>query len=166
MPRAKSNLAQPDILLKRAEAAWDYRQRNKVEVNEKARMRMRRRRAELKNAPSAVQLEYLNRARKYRRDYRERVKRGGKKHGDKSRSRVNTTSVPLRHRSQTSTNPPTPRSPSSCPSPAAVRQSPRCTLLNSYDENGTDDDFSEDGRMELLHPTAVLWRRGSRCYML
>ncbi|KAK6977643.1 hypothetical protein R3P38DRAFT_3235529 [Favolaschia claudopus] len=73
MPRAKSNLSQKEVLLKRADAAYAYRQRNKASVNEKARLRMRRRRAELKLAPSAVQMEYLLRARKHRRDYRECV---------------------------------------------------------------------------------------------
>ncbi|KAK7017445.1 hypothetical protein R3P38DRAFT_2785214 [Favolaschia claudopus] len=113
MPRAKTNLSQPEVRLKRADESWHYRQLHRAEVNEKARLRMQRRRAALKNAPSAVQHEHLMRARKHRQDYRERVKRDGPRLRDKSSNRVNPHLVPLRRSqrcspSSTSTQSPTP----------------------------------------------------------
>ncbi|KAK7023736.1 hypothetical protein R3P38DRAFT_2779208 [Favolaschia claudopus] len=147
MPRAKSNLSQQEVLLKRADASWRYRQRtlatsNRDAVNEKARLRMQRKRAAMKNASSAVQLEYRMRARKHRRDYRERVKRVGRKRVDKSSSRVNTNVVPLqrsRHSSATSDCPPTPPLP--CP---ASPQSPQF----SDDDDDYDDEYDREGEYD------------------
>ncbi|KAJ6450012.1 hypothetical protein C8R47DRAFT_1084569 [Mycena vitilis] len=61
-----------DILDRRADAAWEYRSRNREAVNARARLRMRRRREELQTAPAAVRLEKEAKARQYRRNYRER----------------------------------------------------------------------------------------------
>ncbi|KAK7022081.1 hypothetical protein R3P38DRAFT_3195474 [Favolaschia claudopus] len=150
MPRAKSNLSQQQVLLKRADASYEYRQMHRAEVNEKARLRMQRRRAELKRAPSAVQLEYVMRARKHRRDYREREKRVGQPKQDKSTSRVNTTTVPLRPRKR-----PTASSASSCtsaPSPTPpiftftlhAADSPR----SSVDDESGDEEHYDGGDEE------------------
>ncbi|KAJ7226776.1 hypothetical protein GGX14DRAFT_555363 [Mycena pura] len=78
MPRRKSNLSRQDILERQAQAAWEYRQRNKVTINQKAKERMRERRQRLLTAPSAVQLEYATRAARYRRNYLERTKKPAK----------------------------------------------------------------------------------------
>ncbi|KAJ7716211.1 hypothetical protein B0H16DRAFT_1476912 [Mycena metata] len=61
-----------EILDRRAQAAWEYRRRHREAINEKARIRMHKRRAELKQAPSAVQEEHAAKARQYRRRYIER----------------------------------------------------------------------------------------------
>ncbi|KAJ7678251.1 hypothetical protein DFH06DRAFT_1317029 [Mycena polygramma] len=56
-----------------AQRAWAYRQRHREKINEKARLRMRRRREELAKAPSAIRQEYTVRAAQYRRNYKERT---------------------------------------------------------------------------------------------
>ncbi|KAK7032026.1 hypothetical protein R3P38DRAFT_2774473 [Favolaschia claudopus] len=147
MPRAKSNLSQKEVLLKRADAAYAYRQRNKASVNEKARLRMRRRRAELKLAPSAVQMEYLLRARKHRRDYRERVKRGGRRGGDKSSSRVGNNVVPMRRRQHSTPTSASSRSPpcSPCPPPLTVMSPTPSAEDDSGGEDYYDGEDEDDG---------------------
>ncbi|KAJ7796573.1 hypothetical protein B0H13DRAFT_1934517, partial [Mycena leptocephala] len=69
---------QDEILDRRAQAAWEYRQRNRQAVNERAKIRMRERREQLKTAPNAVQLEHSLRAAQYRRNYLERTKQAVK----------------------------------------------------------------------------------------
>ncbi|KAK7050373.1 hypothetical protein R3P38DRAFT_2763609 [Favolaschia claudopus] len=54
-----------------ADKSWNYREQNRKTVNEKARLRMQRKRAELRNAPIEVQLLQAQKARQYRRDYRQ-----------------------------------------------------------------------------------------------
>ncbi|KAJ7701600.1 hypothetical protein B0H16DRAFT_1483477 [Mycena metata] len=92
----KQKCTPEEILDRRAQAAWEYRRRHREAINEKARIRMhkfvasqlfflslnryerqttgrtQRRRAELKQAPSAVQGEHAAKARQYRRRYIER----------------------------------------------------------------------------------------------
>ncbi|KAJ7909708.1 hypothetical protein B0H13DRAFT_1877513 [Mycena leptocephala] len=65
-------------LERRAEVAWLYRRRNREAINEKARLRMQnklrlfRRREELRSAPAAVQAEHQAKARQYRQKYLDR----------------------------------------------------------------------------------------------
>ncbi|KAK7000961.1 hypothetical protein R3P38DRAFT_3217476 [Favolaschia claudopus] len=56
-----------------ADKSWNYRQQNRQTVNDKARLRMQRKRAELRKAPVDIQLIYAQKARQYRRDYRQRA---------------------------------------------------------------------------------------------
>ncbi|KAJ7716046.1 hypothetical protein DFH07DRAFT_785490 [Mycena maculata] len=70
----KVKRTQDEILDQRAQAAWEYHQRNKEAINAKARVRMRRRREELKTASSDIQQEYTVKARQYRRRYIDRHK--------------------------------------------------------------------------------------------
>ncbi|KAJ7752278.1 hypothetical protein B0H16DRAFT_1723624 [Mycena metata] len=70
----RKRAADEEILARRAHAAWEYRQRNRAVVNEKARVRMQKRREALRHAPSDVQQEANRKARQYRRNY---VERGG-----------------------------------------------------------------------------------------
>ncbi|KAJ7046289.1 hypothetical protein C8F04DRAFT_1248538 [Mycena alexandri] len=72
MARSKPKLTQEEVLDRRAQAAREYRQRHRESVNEKARLRMQKRRAALLTAPSAVQLEQSVKAAQYRRNYIER----------------------------------------------------------------------------------------------
>ncbi|KAJ7186912.1 hypothetical protein C8R46DRAFT_1206904 [Mycena filopes] len=72
MVGAKPKRTIEEVRERRADAAWRYRQRKKVEVNLKARERMQRRREQLKTAPSDVQLEHTVQAAQYRRRYKER----------------------------------------------------------------------------------------------
>ncbi|KAJ7016668.1 hypothetical protein C8F04DRAFT_1280887 [Mycena alexandri] len=65
-----------EVLARRAQAAWEYRQRNRAIVNEKARVRTQKRREALKKAPSDVQQEAIQKARQYRRNYIRRVNAG------------------------------------------------------------------------------------------
>ncbi|KAK7019474.1 hypothetical protein R3P38DRAFT_3194269 [Favolaschia claudopus] len=92
MGRPRSKLSPEEILARRAQAAWEYRQRcvllilppapapadlrvrHKAAVNEKARLRMRAHRQKLQQAPASVQLEYAVKAAQYRRDYVERAR--------------------------------------------------------------------------------------------
>ncbi|KAJ7020704.1 hypothetical protein C8F04DRAFT_1274620 [Mycena alexandri] len=62
-----------EVLARRAQAAWQYRQRNRAAVNERARIRMQKRREALKNAPSDFQGQARHKARQYRRRYTERT---------------------------------------------------------------------------------------------
>ncbi|KAJ7121216.1 hypothetical protein C8R46DRAFT_1238483 [Mycena filopes] len=71
--KPKSKLPDDEVLHRRAEAAFRYRRRNQDAINEKARLRMQKRRAALKQAPSAVQVEHQVKARQYRRKYIEYV---------------------------------------------------------------------------------------------
>ncbi|KAJ7122478.1 hypothetical protein C8R46DRAFT_1238300 [Mycena filopes] len=73
MSNRKSKISQEELLERRAQAAWEYRQRNREAVNAKARIRMRRKREALQSAPSAVQLEHTVKAAQYRRKYLECV---------------------------------------------------------------------------------------------
>ncbi|KAJ6477908.1 hypothetical protein C8R47DRAFT_1075253 [Mycena vitilis] len=73
MPREpKAPTPSFDVLTRRADAAYEYRYRNRAAVNEKARARMQRRREALRKAPAAVQAEEAAKARQYRRTYKER----------------------------------------------------------------------------------------------
>ncbi|KAJ7084881.1 hypothetical protein B0H15DRAFT_802255 [Mycena belliarum] len=74
MPSRKPKATEEELRDRRADAAWAYRQRNQESINAKARARMKQRRADLKNAPSAVQQEERIRANRYRRHYRERTR--------------------------------------------------------------------------------------------
>ncbi|KAJ7921968.1 hypothetical protein B0H13DRAFT_1866208 [Mycena leptocephala] len=65
----KPKLTRDEILDRRAQAPWEYRCRNREIVNEKARLRMQKRREQLQNAPAAVQAEHQAKARQYRRRY-------------------------------------------------------------------------------------------------
>ncbi|KAJ7222632.1 hypothetical protein GGX14DRAFT_558721 [Mycena pura] len=84
----KSKCTRDEVLERRAQVAWEYRQRHKDTINEKAKLRMRksvlhlhscpvpswlryafRRREQLKTAPSDIQLEHALRAAQYRRNY-------------------------------------------------------------------------------------------------
>ncbi|KAJ7119400.1 hypothetical protein C8R46DRAFT_1050825 [Mycena filopes] len=65
----KAKLTQEEILERRTQAAWEYRQRHRDSINEKACLRMQRRREELKEAPAAVQQAHTVKARQYRRNY-------------------------------------------------------------------------------------------------
>ncbi|KAJ6478378.1 hypothetical protein C8R45DRAFT_934149 [Mycena sanguinolenta] len=56
---------------RRADAAWQYRQKNREATNAKAKTQMRRWREALKHASSAVQLEYAMRAAQYRHKYQQ-----------------------------------------------------------------------------------------------
>ncbi|KAK6992991.1 hypothetical protein R3P38DRAFT_3224402 [Favolaschia claudopus] len=87
MARPKSKLTRQEILSRRAQAAWEYRQRNKAAVNEKARLRMRDRREKLRRASAAVQLEYAVKAAQYRQDYVERARRAARSPALKSLQR-------------------------------------------------------------------------------
>ncbi|KAJ7734682.1 hypothetical protein B0H16DRAFT_1731742 [Mycena metata] len=58
-----------EVLARRAQTAWEYCQRNRTVVNEKARVRVQKRREALKEAPSDVQQEAIQKARQYRRNY-------------------------------------------------------------------------------------------------
>ncbi|KAK6984034.1 hypothetical protein R3P38DRAFT_2807230 [Favolaschia claudopus] len=69
MGRPRTKLTQEQILARRAQAAWEYRQRHRAAVNEKARLRMRAHREKLRRAPADVQVEYAVKAAQYRRDY-------------------------------------------------------------------------------------------------
>ncbi|KAJ7820054.1 hypothetical protein B0H13DRAFT_2378049 [Mycena leptocephala] len=71
----KSQATRDEVLDRRAQAAWNYRQRNQEAINAKAKLRMRQRRETLLTAPSAVQLEHSIRAAQYRRNYLERTKK-------------------------------------------------------------------------------------------
>ncbi|KAJ7716567.1 hypothetical protein B0H16DRAFT_1741230 [Mycena metata] len=94
---AKSKKAPTDarILERRAQAAWEYRQRNRAAVNERAKLRMQksveylspaypinfcRRRDALKHAPSEIQQEAAHKARQYRQTYNIRLKAHPKPH--------------------------------------------------------------------------------------
>ncbi|KAK7016886.1 hypothetical protein R3P38DRAFT_3187388 [Favolaschia claudopus] len=59
---------------RRADAAHLYRERHRKLVNEQARLRMRRKREEIRQGSSDLQLEHRIRARLYRRTYRARRK--------------------------------------------------------------------------------------------
>ncbi|KAK6997349.1 hypothetical protein R3P38DRAFT_3220382 [Favolaschia claudopus] len=61
---------------RRAQSAWEYRQRNRTEVNEKAKLRMQATRARVRAAGTATQLKYAIQAAQHRRDYLERRRRG------------------------------------------------------------------------------------------
>ncbi|KAK7033757.1 hypothetical protein R3P38DRAFT_3185520 [Favolaschia claudopus] len=118
MARPKSKLTKEQLLERRAQAAWEYRQR--AAVNEKARLRMRARRERLRRAPADVQSEYAVRAARYRRDYVERTRRA-------------VTSAALHSLSRTK-SPHANRAP-----PCAPRQRPR-----SPDDDGSWEEW-EDG---------------------
>ncbi|KAJ7608094.1 hypothetical protein DFH06DRAFT_1347127 [Mycena polygramma] len=62
-----------------ADSAWKYRQKNREAVNQRARLRMREKRERLKDAPSAVQLEYSVRAALHRQNYLQRTKKAVQK---------------------------------------------------------------------------------------
>ncbi|KAJ7036484.1 hypothetical protein C8F04DRAFT_1258049 [Mycena alexandri] len=51
-----------EVLDRRAQAAWEYRQRHRAAVNEKARLRMQKRREALKHASSDVQQQATQKA--------------------------------------------------------------------------------------------------------
>ncbi|KAK7033887.1 hypothetical protein R3P38DRAFT_3186201 [Favolaschia claudopus] len=87
MARPKSKLTRQEILNRRAQAAWEYRQRNKAAVNEKARVRMRAHREKLRRSSAAVQLEYAVKAAQYRQDYVERATRAARRSVAKSLQR-------------------------------------------------------------------------------
>ncbi|KAJ7829914.1 hypothetical protein B0H13DRAFT_2372262 [Mycena leptocephala] len=72
MPKVKSKRTQDKTLERRAEVAWLYRRRNREAINEKARLRMQKRREELRSAPAAVQAEHQAKARQYRQKYLDR----------------------------------------------------------------------------------------------
>ncbi|KAK7019466.1 hypothetical protein R3P38DRAFT_2782577 [Favolaschia claudopus] len=62
------------VRARRADVAQQYRQRHREIINEKAKIRQRRRREEIRQASSAVQMEHRIRARIYRRTYRARLR--------------------------------------------------------------------------------------------
>ncbi|KAK6992476.1 hypothetical protein R3P38DRAFT_2802772 [Favolaschia claudopus] len=97
MARRESKYTPEELRQRRAQASWEYRQRNQAATNDKARLRMRAKREKLLRAPSAVQLEYSVRAEKYRRDYTERSVRGAgsgkKKWRTKQRKGASTSSL-------------------------------------------------------------------------
>ncbi|KAK7001861.1 hypothetical protein R3P38DRAFT_2795320 [Favolaschia claudopus] len=72
----KRQYTQEELQDRRAHSAWEYRQRNKAKVNEKARARMQATRAQVRAAPPAIRLGYAVRAAQHRRDYLERRRRG------------------------------------------------------------------------------------------
>ncbi|KAJ7106122.1 hypothetical protein C8R43DRAFT_1140610 [Mycena crocata] len=75
MARSKKPKPSEEVVKeRRAQAAWEYRQRNPAAINEKARLRMRDRREALRTAPSGIQLLHAVKARQYRRNYIERNK--------------------------------------------------------------------------------------------
>ncbi|KAJ7023331.1 hypothetical protein C8F04DRAFT_1193583 [Mycena alexandri] len=60
-----------EVLDRRAQAAWEYRQRHRAAVNEKARLRMQKRREALKHASSDVQQQATQKARHTAKRYNE-----------------------------------------------------------------------------------------------
>ncbi|KAK7018523.1 hypothetical protein R3P38DRAFT_2784332 [Favolaschia claudopus] len=72
----KPKYTQSELQDRRAQSAWEYRQRNRSQVNEKAKLRMQATRAKVRAAAPAIQLGYAVRAAKHRRDYLERRRRG------------------------------------------------------------------------------------------
>ncbi|KAK7052788.1 hypothetical protein R3P38DRAFT_3173125 [Favolaschia claudopus] len=72
----KAKYTEQELLGRRAQSAWEYRQRNKAKVNEKARLRMQATRAKVRAAPPAVRMGYAVWAAQHRRDYLERLRRG------------------------------------------------------------------------------------------
>ncbi|KAJ7666209.1 hypothetical protein DFH06DRAFT_1322828 [Mycena polygramma] len=106
-----------EVLDRRAQLAREYRERNREKINEKARLRMRRRREALQKAPSAIQLDYSVRAAQYRKNYAENHCRPKKLHGDKKKRAHAQTTPPKKpqgeiHRER----PPVPR-PENKPNP-------------------------------------------------
>ncbi|KAJ7065913.1 hypothetical protein B0H15DRAFT_958486 [Mycena belliarum] len=74
MASRKRKRTEEEVRESRAHSAWLYRERHKELINEKARVRMQKYREGLKSAPSAVQRESQIRAKRYRRNYKERTK--------------------------------------------------------------------------------------------
>ncbi|KAK6974634.1 hypothetical protein R3P38DRAFT_3239292 [Favolaschia claudopus] len=70
----KAKYTQDELSGRRAQSAWEYRQRAKV--NEKARLRMQATRAKVRAAGPVIRLGYAVRAAQHRRDYLERRRRG------------------------------------------------------------------------------------------
>ncbi|KAK7019062.1 hypothetical protein R3P38DRAFT_3200303 [Favolaschia claudopus] len=124
MARPKSKLSKEELLARRAQAAYEYRQR--ASVNEKARLRMRARREKLRRAPADVQLEHAVKAAQYRRDYVERTRRA-----------VTNAALKSWSKSKSLHAPPSNRAP-----PCAPRRRPR-----SPDEEGSWEEWEDDDTM-------------------
>ncbi|KAJ7766823.1 hypothetical protein B0H16DRAFT_1717163 [Mycena metata] len=82
---SKLKLTDKEVLDRRAEAAWRYRQRHKEEVNSKARLRMQKWVHTINAGPlrssfdtNDVQLKHRVRAAQYRRNYNVRTKKASK----------------------------------------------------------------------------------------
>ncbi|KAK7027828.1 hypothetical protein R3P38DRAFT_2776927 [Favolaschia claudopus] len=126
-----------------ADKSWNYRQQNRQTVNEKARLRMQRKRDALRNAPVEIQLIQAQKARQYRRDYRQRAKTKAVQVGTLKRITAKSRScVPLRRRRpsprlpfddqrSSALNPATPPTPYFA---SAVKES-------DYDAEDEDSDF-------------------------
>ncbi|KAK7027689.1 hypothetical protein R3P38DRAFT_3190752 [Favolaschia claudopus] len=56
-----------DPRTRNADANWEYRKRNQTAINERAKLRMRRKRDQLRNAPEAIRQENARRTREQQR---------------------------------------------------------------------------------------------------
>ncbi|KAJ7649150.1 hypothetical protein DFH06DRAFT_1332171 [Mycena polygramma] len=138
-----------EVLDRRAQLAREYRERNREKVNEKARLRMRRRREALQKAPSAIQLEYSVRAAQYRKDYAEHHSRPKKRHTDKKRARAQT-SPPKKPRDEIKTaRPPVPRPDNTQSAPK--RTTPVTPLKKSAPKLASAARAPRDFRMRLAN---------------
>ncbi|KAJ7256422.1 hypothetical protein C8J57DRAFT_1235795 [Mycena rebaudengoi] len=63
------------ILEHRAQVAWEYRQRHKCVINEKARLHMQKHREELLNAPTTIQEEHSAKQQMYKANHSGKVQK-------------------------------------------------------------------------------------------
>ncbi|KAK7022210.1 hypothetical protein R3P38DRAFT_3173188 [Favolaschia claudopus] len=159
MARPKSKLTKEQILERRAQAAWEYRQRltnvererHRAAVNEKARARMRARREKLRRAPADVQLEHAVKAAQYRRNYVERTRRA-------------VTAAALKSFAKSKSLHPLP---SNRAPPCAPRRRPRSPDEDASWEEWEEDDATQrpgcrdDSEERDIHTRAEYYRPGN-----
>ncbi|KAJ7038349.1 hypothetical protein C8F04DRAFT_1179971 [Mycena alexandri] len=118
-----------EVLDRRAQAAWEYRQRHRAAVNEKARLRMQKRREALKHASSDVQQQATQKARQYRQRYNERARAASQPHAEYEKTSTKATGPTGRQQLSKAPQPiaraANPRPPIAAPAlPPALRHAP------------------------------------------